>query len=533
MKRTNFTSIDHADNRDAAMLKTATRKWRSSEEFYRERDNRTAIQIENLEFYAARPIEIWLDPLVSNSQALQEIALLLCNLTARWARRIVVRFSASVGLTKNLQRDGFRLLAERILFEIKAADPFGDFTVLDYAAPVDRSRQNPLRAFVGAWSDVFVIEPEVMPDDYFIDASGWSVFGRRGGGFRRSMQQETSVPAAALAASLAAADLFKRAVGHAREEWMPDNFVWNIWEQKFSDAKLAVSAARTEKNIKYPVSRDLDLGRTLLAGVGAIGSALVYLMDFTDLSGELVVLDRDRVETSNLNRSPLFNVLHAVENWEKTKIAADYLSRHRIKLSERKGTWQEHAAQIAREPFDQWISLTNEDGAWATVPYLLPPVVLHGTTTSGWGFGTGRHLPRREDCTLCRMPRPEIKFRALCAQGEIPNGNADAPTVAIATASLPFLSVASAALLLAEIIKLNISLNYFHLAEAISEAGNEIAVDLRFGLFAVTTLKRVHNESCRGCRASASEKWLEFGGRSRYRFLSETSEKKRSELKAA
>ena len=532
MIRTIFTSKDVADKQDAAIPKTATRKWQSAEEFYRERDNRTAIQIENLEFYAVRPVEIWLDPLVSNSQALQEIALLLCNLTARWARRIVVRFSSGVSLTKNLQRDGFRLLDERIQAEMKAADPFGDFQILDYAAPVEKNQQNPLRVFVGGWSEASVIKPEAMPDDYFIDASGWSVFGRRGGSFQRSIQQETSVPAAALAASLAAADLFKRAVGHARDEWMPDNFVWNVWEQKFSDAKLAVSAALTQKNIKYPVSRDLDLGRTLLAGVGAIGSALVYLMDFMDLGGELVSLDRDRVETSNLNRSPLFSVLHAVENWEKTRIAVNYLSRHQIKLSERNGTWQEHAAQISREPFDQWISLTNEDGAWAMVPYLLPPVVLHGTTTSGWGFGAGRHLPRREDCTLCRMPRPEIKFRGVCAQGEISNTEANAPT-APATASLPFLSAASAALLLAEIIKLNISLNYSHLAKSISEAGNETAVDLRFGLFAVTPLKRVYNESCRGCRASATEKWLEFGGRSRYRFLSEMSDEMRSELKAA
>ncbi len=507
-------------------------KWEKAESFYRDRDNRTALQIENLAFYVARPIEIWLDPISIDSAAVQEIGLLICNLTVRWARRVVVRLSASASLAKNLRRDGFESLADRISSEMRAADPFGDFSVLDYTVTNQVAAPNALRLFIGSWADVSVVEPVISKDDYFIDASGWSVFGKRGAGFGQYVQVETSVPATALAASLAAADLFKRAVGHARAEWMPDNFVWNIWEQRFSDTEFAVSAARTQSNNEFPVSRDLDVGRTLLAGVGAIGSALVYLMDFMNLSGEeLVFLDRDQVETSNLNRSPLFNVLHALENWEKTRIAVNYLSRHQIKLSERRGTWQEHAAHIAREPFDQWISLTNEDGAWASVPYLLPPVVLHGTTTSGWGFGAGRHIPRCEDCTLCRMPRPEIKFRALCAQGEIPNGEADAPTVA--TASLPFLSAASAALLLAEIIKLNISLNYVHLAESISVAGNEVAVDLRFGLFAVTPLKRVHNESCRGCRASASEKWLEFGGRSRYRFLSETSEKKRSELKAA
>jgi len=130
------------------------------------------------------------------------------------------------------------------------------------------------------------------------------------------------------------------------------------------------------------------------------------------------------------------------------------------------------------------------------------------------------------------MPRPKIKFRGVCAQGEISNSDANAQTNN-ATASLPFLSAASAALLLAETIKLSVSLSHPHLADAISRDGNEIAADLRFGLFAVTPLKRLHNESCRGCRASETEKWLELGGRSRYRFLSEVKVKERLELRAA
>jgi hypothetical protein len=313
---------------------------------------------------------------------------------------------------------------------------------------------------------------------------------------------------------------------------MPDNFVWNVWEQRFSDTEFATFSARTQEKNTYPVSRDLDLGRTLLAGVGAIGSALVYLMDFMNLSGELVFLDRDRVDTSNLNRSPLFNVGHAVENREKTRIAAGYLTRHPLDMNEVSGTWHEHAARIALEQFDQWISLTNEDGAWAIVPFLLPPVVLHGTTTSGWGFGTGRHIPRREDCTLCRMPRPEIKFRAVCAQGEISNNEANAQSLT-AMASLPFLSVASAALLLAEVIKLAVSVTNPQIAEVLTEGSNEIAADLRFGLFTVTQLKRASNPSCRGCQASAANKWVELGGRSRYRNLSTINLKQTSELKAA
>lgn len=532
MNSTNFTHTQKNNKNIAAVVEVASRKWKTAEDFYRERDDRTAIQIKDLDFYAVKPIEIWIDPLLVNLTAIQEIALLICNLTARWARRITVRLPMETILTERLQRNGIYKIADRILFEMKTADPFGEFSITDYTAPIAKDRQNPLRLFVGAWSDTSVVKPSVTHDDYFIDASGWTVFGKRGGGFDQSINQETSVASTGLTAALGAADLFKRAVGHEREEWMPDNFAWNIWEQKFSNTEFAVSAARLQKNNQYPFSPNLDLGRTLLAGVGAIGSALVYLMDFMILSGEIVFLDRDRAETSNLNRSPVFNVFHAVDGWEKTLIAADYLKRHEIKLSIRNGTWQEHLTQVSRESFDQWISLTNEAGAWATVPYLLPPVVFHGTTTSGWGFGSGRHLPRLEDCTLCRMPRPEIKFRGLCAQGEIPNMNAESKTTT-ATASLPFLSAASAALLLAEMIKLSASLTHPHLADSISNGRNETAVDLRFGLQTIMSLKRKNNESCRGCRSSFSEKWFELGGRSCYRFLSEIDITEQLEPKAA
>lgn len=534
MKRINDTDDNNGKEQSSELLKTAWRRWREAEDFYRERDDRTALQIENLAFYAVRSVEIWIDPLVSDSETVQEMTLPACNLVARWARRVVVRLAAGTSLTENLRRDGFDLLADRILSEMKAADPFGDFSVSDYSENNARN-EDKLRLFVGSWADESVVEPAITENDYFIDASGWSVFGQRGAGFGENTQTETAVPATALAASLGVADLFKRAVGHERAEWVSDNLVWNIWEQKFSDTEFAVSSARTQEKNTYPVSRDLDLGRTLLAGVGAIGSALVYLMDFMNLSGEMVFLDRDRVDTSNLNRSPLFNVRHALENREKTQIAASYLTRHPLDMIEVNGTWHEHAARIASKPFDQWISLTNEDGAWAIVPFLLPPVVLHGTTTSGWGFGTGRHIPRREDCTLCRMPRPEIKFRAVCAQGEISNNeaneaNAESPT---ATASLPFLSVASASLLLAEVIKLAVSITNPQIAESLAEGNNEVAADLRFGLFAVTQLKRVSNPSCRGCQASAANKWGELGGRSRYRNLSTINLKQASELKAA
>lgn len=122
-----------------------------------------------------------------------------------------------------------------------------------------------------------------------------------------------------------------------------------------------------------------------------------------------------------------------------------------------------------------WVSLTNEDGAWAAVPFQLPPVVLHGTTTSGWGFSAGRHIPRQEDCTLCRLPRPIAEFRGPCAEGEI----GAEPTGPPVRASLPFLSAASAALVLAEMLKLCVGGKSATDAATILHLPNDTAADLR------------------------------------------------------
>jgi hypothetical protein len=244
--------------------------------------------------------------------------------------------------------------------------------------------------------------------------------------------------------------------------------------------------------------------------VGAIGSAFLYLADLGVMRGEVTLLDRDGVDTTNLNRSPQFNVLHALNAAMKTAVGADYMRGRGVSVAVRNGTWREHAAAIGAEPFDVWISLTNEDSAWAELPFELPPVVLHATTTSGWGFGAGRHIPRREDCTLCRMPRPTAEFRGPCAEGAIEEARPDI------RASLPFLSTAAAALLLATYMQMDAAGG----AGEAKTLANDVSVDLGVGLRALIALNRGPTDGCRGCRATRSRAWMERGGRGVFAGLS-------------
>jgi hypothetical protein len=463
------------------------------------------LEVEDLAQYANRLVEIHVDTCETSQLAVQQMALLACNLTARWARRVRVVMPTDVVLDERLRRDDYSTLGQRIIAEMRGADPFGDFRLVFPAeAPRDAGTESPLRLMIGSWLEPLEAMTKISTDDYIVSAGGWSAFGRRGAGLTSGVASlPVTTPAAGLAASLGAADLFKRAVGHPREQWMPD-FAWCLWTHR-------LTRQIPDYIEEHHVSGDVDFGRTLLAGVGAIGSALVYLLDMMRLQGQLTLLDRDRVELSNLNRSPLFDVSHVLAGDLKTAVSARFLERHNLELNLINGTWHEHAAQITNEPYDVWTSFTNEDGAWAEVPFQLPPVVLHGTTTSGWGFSAGRHIPRREDCTLCRMPRPAAEFRGPCAEGEIETVEASAPV----RASLPFLSAASASLVLAELVKLS--------SRSSIQLPNDVSADLRYGLPALVQLTRLANPSCRGCRATLSKRWADRGGRGKYSSYSEAA----------
>jgi hypothetical protein len=476
-------------------------RWPTAATFYAERDDRTVRVVSDLGAYVNRPVEIHVDPDMAHDATVQRIAVVAANLTARWARRIRI-VVAEAELVPELRRDGATRLSERIAREMAMANPFGFFEVGSAAGPAHARREaGALRLFVGPWGSRRGAEG----DDYQVHAANWTTLGRRGDaavGVEDPLSQWATMAAAGLAGSLGAADLFKRAIGHARSEWLP-TFSWDTWS-----SLLMLGSDGWRRVSDRAVPERLDLGRTLLGGMGAIGSAFVYLADMIPMRGHMTLLDRDAVDTTNLNRSPMFTVLCALDEVLKTTAAKEYLGGrwcHGVDMDIRNGVWSEHAAALSGEAFDVWISLTNEHGAWAEVPFQLPPVVLHATTTSGWGFGSGRHIPRREDCTLCRMPSPAAEFRGPCAEGAVAVSEAGAEV----RASLPFLSTAAASLLLASYLQLDAGASAVELA-------NDISVDVGAGLRALIALSRGPMDGCRGCRAMQSKAWIERGGRGRF-----------------
>lgn len=448
-------------------------RWPSAEAFYDERDDRTNRSALVFREYSARPVEVVIPSPWCKTLTGQRIALVAVNLAAKWARRVHLRVQGHPPLARDLAHFGPSGFIARALDEMRRSDPFGTFT----------AGEHPL-------SDTGVLRCIVAPDssrDTAGDvggvaawASGWRALLSDVGTLVPDVGRSATRAAAGIAAALAVGQLFKVAIGQPSSSWITP-VAWNLWSHE-----LRYDAAPGE-----PVVDDadrIDVGRTLLGGVGAIGSAFVYLISLGPVTGTLGLLDGDFVDVSNLNRSPIFTVAHALAGISKVEAAATFLKPASIQIERYAGWWNDVHPSVKRERWDCWISLTNERGVWSELPFHDPPTLLHATTTSGWGFGVGRH-GSGDDCTRCRMPQERKAFRGPCAVGALPRPrSAEEPP----RAALPFLSVAAAALLVGEFDRLRCGV-------ATTDSPNQISADLLHGLSSPIAVARTRTEGCQGC----------------------------------
>jgi len=170
----------------------------------------------------------------------QRMALLAANLTARWCRNL--RLSVpNVPLAPPLGIHGDQTLVERLRRELREADPFGTFWVGD----LKDSSSASLCLQIGPHDNA---RSSFHDYDYFIDASRWTALGWRSHRKSSYSRQPATAPAAALAAAIGAADLFKLAAGHPPQDWLAA-VAWCTWNHalnsgsEFGPTDLAVSPA--------------------------------------------------------------------------------------------------------------------------------------------------------------------------------------------------------------------------------------------------------------------------------------------------
>jgi len=257
-----------------------------------------------------------------------------------------------------------------------------------------------------------------------------------GNAVRRAGDTENPL-GAALAACVGVAYLFRTAIGS-----LPVGGVrLSLWNLHGGEA-----------GADGPDLHDASLGRALVVGSGAVGSAILYLLPLARLSGEFAVVDRDLVDVSNLSTAPIFFADHVGR--AKVEITVEYLKRNGI-TAVAHPLWFDEAVRAGRifvQRPDLVIPVANERDVRRQIQHQVPPLQIYGTTGRNWDAFLGRHIPLKEDCLACRFPRPQVvgEPALACGSGTLP---AAPEAGTLVTATLPFIPTAAAVMTVAELVK--------------------------------------------------------------------------------
>lgn len=397
--------------------------WRgmTAEVFYAQRDLRTAEEIsEDARLRAT--VKISVGEAEAESFAGQLTFLQLANLTARWCRSICF-----VGPTVRVHP----LLAEAfpgvdlISAGIKCADradPFGSFR--DGVSSITAT------VHVGSGSDKCLS----------VFGAGWIA---RCGNFDDSETSgsldDLNPCGPCFAACLGANHLLRRVLGHSDLVESAKVSLWNL-----EVGNEALDGPQLELR---------SIGRMAVFGVGAIGSGMLSLLPYAKLQfDDLLLVDADVVELSNLNRAPIFFAEHVDE--QKVQVGKRFLERHGIVVREVPEWYSPEMINLGQ--FDLVVPAANEHGFQRLVMENYPPLMIAASTGDDWTAYLQRHIPINEDCLECRFPAPDNGVASFeCGSGNLEGGaTGHRSVVASKTGALPFLSFAGAVMAIAEILKL-------------------------------------------------------------------------------
>ena len=155
-----------------------------------------------------------------------------------------------------------------------------------------------------------------------------------------------------------------------------------------------------------------------MVGAGSVGSACAYFIPRLGFLGHVDVVDLDKIEIENLDRSPLFEAQH--DGQAKATVVADYLMARGVSATPHPLTWNAfvQANPTLLRKHDAWLALANEHGVRRSMQSNYPPVTLQASTGRNWGIQFGRHIPFVDDCQLDRFPE-EPAGPLICAAGSV------------------------------------------------------------------------------------------------------------------
>ena len=406
----------------------------TKEEWYQKRDDRTK-RVNSASGFEGFKLGVIVNPKIESSFAIQVMTATSLNLLARWCRHIVIQMPNTPSSFPGLACGS---LKEQLKQNLSQIDPYGKFEFAEV-----NSKECSKTLFIGLDKKITALNEGI-----WVDGSGW-VAGIGNKIPEKSIDRNASLnpTGPAFASCLGVAELFRQATGlpsSGEPTW------YSLYDYSRSTDPATCSCP------DYVGS--FDFGRIQQIGCGAVGSSLDLLLSFTEWRGTIDLIDFDKVEFTNCNRSLTFSAYDAVNGRKKVDACADVFKGNLNPIIF-DGTYIDfvNAGKFGDSPPDLILCLANEQNVWSTIQNNFPPLTLHATTTPNWAVNFGRHIPKKEWCILCRFADSvEHNFTPVCAEGVVKKATEKEEAV---LGVLPFLSTTAAVLILAEMAKLSL-LNY-------------------------------------------------------------------------
>jgi molybdopterin/thiamine biosynthesis adenylyltransferase len=224
---------------------------------------------------------------------------------------------------------------------------------------------------------------------------------------------------AALAAMLAANAVFRTAISVEIPRPAPLS-LWTI-------GSIAAGAATGPAD-----PGPIDVGSVWLIGAGGVGSSLAWWLSLLGVHGDWTVIDHERVDITNLNRSlGMFHAEFGTGDEEaafKADVAGRLIGAHAFPHQ-----WADWATTDPAPP-DVVIPAANDFGVRGGLAAYSHPMALTGTTSRSWTAELHLYRAGTDGCIDCRHPAsPSASF--VCSTSPVP-----APGGGSTDAALSFLS---------------------------------------------------------------------------------------------
>lgn len=400
-------------------------------EFYAQRDSRTNSETETADYQNA-------SFLVAGEREVLEtydgrvLARTVTNLLSRFARDVDLAFP-SVAPDTELPSHG-HTLAEQCLHQMWAADPHGRF------GWANRSNEREYECAIVLGEGDEAIEADTT---IHADGSGWIARVARDEHTTVQRVLDDNPIGPTVAACLAVMEGFK-SVNGLPDDQLSAEITYDVFQHEVDDQ----ITPGTHPSLQPP----LEFGTVQMVGVGSVGSAAVRFLARLPVTGSIQLIDHDVVELVNLNRSPLFEAVHALKRVPKVEMAGEFLKGYDLNVSAHDTTYEGFESEDA-DPPDVILPLANEQGVRSQIQHNRPPLMLHATT-SGADVTVRRNIPIDEACLLCHFPPDSPAVNEPCATAPTLTSGADTDSDDSGDAALPFSSFLAGSFVATELVKL-------------------------------------------------------------------------------